>query len=132
MNPLIPFNPTVSALIDSLNHPLADGIQLLRQIILTANPAISENIKWNGPNYVFENQDRITMRIQPVSNTIQLIFHRGSKTLEMPDSKLITNPSQLLLWKTNDRAIASFKNKSEIESSAEALQQIVQEWILVD
>jgi hypothetical protein len=122
-------NNEVILFLDKLNHPLRNEIELLRNIILTTNVEISENIKWNGPNYIFENSDRITMRIQP--KQIQLIFHRGAKVLEQPKSALIDDNSELLTWKTNDRAVATFKNLDEISSNSTSLVNIVTKWLKV-
>jgi hypothetical protein len=119
----------VTLFLDELQHPLRKEIELLRNIILTTNVSISENIKWNGPNYVFENNDRITMRVQP--KQIQLIFHRGAKVLEQPKEKLINDDSGMLVWKTNDRAIATFKNLDEISSNSATLVDIVTKWLKV-
>ena len=84
----INLNPDVSVFLDEQNHPLRKEIQLLRQSILSANKNLSENIKWNGPNYCLDKEDRITMKIQPPKN-IQIVFHRGAKVKEQPKEKLI-------------------------------------------
>ena len=122
-------NDEVSNFLNELNHPFRKEIEQLRTFILTAEKKLTENIKWNGPNYCFENEDRITMRIQPPSKQIQLIFHRGAKKLEQPNGKLIANKSKLLVWKENDRAIATFKNMQDIENAKVDLAKIIVEWI---
>jgi len=124
----IDFNPDVTTLLHDLNPPFRNGIELLRHLILSADSGITENIKWNGPNYCFENEDRITMRVQ-APKQVQLIFHRGAKVKEQPEAKLIQDESGLLAWKENDRAVASFKNMAEIESRKEELTAIVRDWI---
>ncbi|RDC62519.1 DUF1801 domain-containing protein [Adhaeribacter pallidiroseus] len=121
-------NEEVTKFVDALNHPLRAEIEELRQIILAAIKGLTENIKWNGPNYCFNDQDRITMRIHP-SKQIQLIFHRGVKKMRQPADKLINDPSGLLLWKENDRAIATFKNRAEIEKAESNLKKIISDWI---
>lgn|SRR5690606_2570759 len=121
-------NPDVTDFLDRLNYPLRKEFELLRKYVLSAKSGIEENIKWNGPNYTFNGEDRITMKIRPPKN-VQLIFHRGAKVLEMPKEKLLNNNSGLLNWKTNDRAIATFVTMDEIVSNKEALQKIVKEWI---
>ncbi|HEX8277932.1 MAG TPA: DUF1801 domain-containing protein, partial [Segetibacter sp.] len=73
-------NIEVTEFLDDLHHPLRAEIEQLRLTILNADGRITENIKWNGPNYCFENEDRITMRIHPPKQ-IQLIFHRGVRKL---------------------------------------------------
>ena len=80
----------VTKFLDELNHPFRIEIELLRHFILTANNKLTENIKWNGPNYCYENADIITMRIQPIkTKQIQVIFHCGAKVQDQPKEKLI-------------------------------------------
>ncbi len=122
-------NKEVTNFLDEQNHPFRNEIELLRNCILIANSDLTENIKWNGPNYCIDNEDRITMRIQPPTKQVQLIFHRGAKKQEQPKDKLIANTSKMLLWKENDRAIATFKNMQDIENGRVELTKIVAEWI---
>lgn len=122
-------NKDVTEFMDELQHPFRNEIEQLRNYILTANSELSENIKWNGPNYCFGNEDRITMRVQPPTKQVQLIFHRGAKKQEQPNDKLISNKSKLLVWKENDRAIITFKSLQDIESGKAELTSIVSEWI---
>ncbi len=126
----IHLNPEVTIFLDDLNHPFRTEIEELRTYILSANPALTENIKWNGPNYCFDNEDRITMRIQPPTKQVQLIFHRGAKKQDQPKEKLISNTSKLLVWKENDRAIITFKNLHDIEFGKTELTKIVKEWLI--
>ncbi len=122
-------NKEVTDFLDEQNHPFRNEIEKLRTLILTANRALTENIKWNGPNYCFDNEDRITMRIQPPTKQVQLIFHRGAKKQTQPTDKLIPNKSKLLVWKENDRAIVTFKNLHDIENGNTELTTIINEWI---
>jgi uncharacterized protein YdeI (YjbR/CyaY-like superfamily) len=94
-------NIKVTNFLDELNHPFRNEIEQLRICILSANINLTENKKWNGPNYCYENNDRITMNIQPPNKRVSLIFHRGTKKQEQPQDKLIANKSKLLLWKEN-------------------------------
>lgn len=118
----------VSEFIDSLNHPLRNEIEQLRKCILSANDGLTENIKWNGPNYSYNDEDRITMKIQPPKQ-VQLIFHRGANKMVQPSNRLIDTKSKLLNWKENDRAVATFKTMEEIKNAQSDLVKIVNEWI---
>ncbi len=124
----IPLNEEVTKFLNDLNHPLRKEIEQLRQVVLSANAGLSENIKWNGPNFCFQGQDRISMRIQPPKQ-LQLIFHRGVKVLVQPSETLIQDKSNLLTWKTNDRAVATYKSIEEILSSKPALTKIINDWV---
>jgi uncharacterized protein YdeI (YjbR/CyaY-like superfamily) len=123
-------NPEVSTFLDELNHPFRNEIEQLRHCILASNSDLTENIKWNGPNYCHNNNDRITMRVMPPKKQVQLIFHRGTKKLEQPKEKLIEDSSGILVWKENDRAIATFKSMEEIEKSKASLDEIVKNWLI--
>lgn len=122
-------NSEVTNFLDEQKHPFRKEIELLRNCILSANTALTENIKWNGPNYCFANEDRITMRIQPPTKQAQLIFHRGAKKQAQPKDKLIPHKSKMLAWKENDRAVATFKNILDIENGKAELTEIIKEWI---
>jgi len=123
-------NTEVTNFLDQLNHPFRLEIEQLRNYILLANNNLTETIKWNGPNYSFNNEDRITMRVQPQSNQVQIIFHRGAKKQIQPKNKLIDNKTKLLTWKENDRATINFKSLQEIEESKAELRIIINEWLL--
>jgi hypothetical protein len=126
---IIKLNIEVTDFLNNLNHPFIKEIEQLRNCILSANKNISENIKWNGPNYCIDNEDRITMRVQPPTKQLQLIFHRGAKKKEQPKDKLIANKSKMLVWKENDRAILTFKSLQDIENGKTELATIINEWV---
>ncbi|MFN3301309.1 MAG: DUF1801 domain-containing protein [Sediminibacterium sp.] len=121
-------NKEVTQFLKEQNHPLSDVIELIRNKIISAEPDLDENIKWNGPNYSYNGEDRITMKIHP-PKSIQIIFHCGAKVREQPPTKLIDNDFGLLTWKENNRAIATFKNTQEVNSKSFELRQIVKDWI---
>ena len=50
-NPKINLNSEVTNFLNELNHPFRNEIEQLRNCILSANSKLTENIKWNGPNY---------------------------------------------------------------------------------
>jgi hypothetical protein len=125
----INLNSEVTDFLNEQRHPFRKEIEELRNYILSSNPALTENIKWNGPNYCFDNEDRITMRIQPPTKQVQIIFHRGAKKQTQPKDRLISNKSKMLVWKENDRAIVTFKSLQDIENGKTELTDIVTEWI---
>lgn len=119
----------VSELINQLNLPLTYEIDRLRELILHVNLPLVEIIKWNGPNYQYRNEDRITLRIQDIKQ-IQIIFHRGAKVKIQPHNQLIEDEFKLLMWKENDRAIISLKSIDDIEINKESIQTLIYRWIL--
>jgi hypothetical protein len=126
----INLNPTVTEFLDALNHPFRAEIEELRNIILSVDNGITENIKWNGPNYCVNDEDRITMSIQPPKQ-IRIVLHCGAKVKTAPKEKIIKNDFGMLDWKGNDRAIATFKSKEDVTRMKTNLKAIIAEWIEV-
>ncbi|MEZ4920599.1 MAG: DUF1801 domain-containing protein [Saprospiraceae bacterium] len=118
----------VSNFLDKKNHPLRTEIDLLRYLILIASPDLVETVKWNGPNYSVQGLDRITMKIFPPKK-IQLVFHTGAAKTAQPEHRILSTKSNLLVWKENNRAIASFSNQNEIKSLHTDILQIVADWV---
>ncbi len=121
-------NPEVTIFLNELEHPLRREIDLIRNLILGIDGGISENVKWNGPNFMYKGKDRITMKINPPKQ-IQLIFHRGAKVLTLPEKNLIDDPYNIMTWKAKDRAVISLKNESEIKIRSTAVIELAKEWI---
>ena len=69
---------SVTAFLETLEHPRKAEIERLRAIILAADPTLGEQIKWNAPSFGRNGEDRITFRLQP-GDKVDLIFHRGAK-----------------------------------------------------
>lgn len=124
-------NEDVTTFLDGFSHPLRKEIEQLRRLIMSSNNNLAENVKWNGPNYSSIKGDRITMKIYPPKQ-IQLIFHLGAKVQEQPDRRRISGDNGFLDWKTNDRAVVSFKSIEDINSREAVLIEIINAWLKED
>lgn len=121
-------NPEVTAFLDEMNHPLREVIETLRRIILSTDLRLTEGIKWNGPNYSLNGEDRITLKINPPTK-IQVIFHCGAKVKEQPAERLLKDDYSLLDWKSNDRAVLTLRNMRELEHNEAVIVDIVTKWL---
>lgn len=124
----MPLSPLVSEYLATLNHPLIEEIQKVRILVIKAVPDLTENIKWNGPNYACQGKDRITIKIQP-PKVVQVIFHCGAKASAISPKELVMDLDKLLDWKSADRAVITFKNHALIDQHSEAFVAIVKSWI---
>ncbi len=118
----------VDSFLQKLDHPLKAEVEALREIILGSHAEITENIKWNAPNYRYRGEDRVTFRLAPATDKIQLIFHRGVKVKDSQDFAF-TNGSGLLKWVAKDRATITFRNMQEVMTNAPALRDLVRRWL---
>lgn len=114
---------------DRLQHPLKKEIEEVRQVILNAGVLLSEQIKWNAPSYSYNNEDRITFQLHGKKG-FRLIFHCGAKVKkDTAMERLIDDPSGLLQWASNDRAIISFTDSDDVNAKKDKLPSLILKWI---
>ena len=117
----------VAQFLKSLDHPMKSEMEALRWIILKSDSRVTEGIKWNVPSFYFH--DWFATFDLRSGAWIQVIFHRGAKVKAIGDSRYVKDPAGILNWITNDRCIAKFISKHDVESKATAFAKIVTEWV---
>jgi hypothetical protein len=110
-----------------LEHPLKAEIERVRAIILAADPAITERIKWKAPSFCYRGDDRVTMKLHPPTS-VQLIFHRGAKVKDSTDFTF-ADDTGLLKWAARDRAVLTLTDMVTIEENEAALTDLVTRWM---
>ena len=120
----------VEQYLTALRHPLKEGVLQLRAAILAADPAISESVKWNAPNFRYAGQDRVTFRLQP-RDQLQLIFHRGAKVRADAGDFAFEDPSGLMTWAAPDRAVIDFPDLEAVTARRAQVVALVNRWVLV-
>ena len=118
----------VDQFMQKLEHPLKAEVEAVREIILDSDPQITEQIKWNAPSFCYQVKDRITFRLAPATDSIQLIFHRGAKVKDSSNFEF-KDDSGLLKWLAKDRAAITFRSMDEVKESAAALRELVSRWM---
>ena len=111
----------------SLQHPHADVVHLLREIVLAADPSIIEGIKWNSPSFR-TSEWFATMNIRP-TKPIRMVLHTGAKLTPGTPPFSVDDPDGLLTWLGTDRAIVEFANLAALEQSRTALTALLRQWI---
>jgi len=120
---------TVEAFLSSLKHPQTALINVIRQSIQTAAPALSEGIKWKAPSYALNGNDIITFNFrQP--DAIALIFHTGPKGKDtQTGQRLFEDKSHRLKWLADKRCLFSIQDAADWQASEQNLRQLVQTWV---
>jgi hypothetical protein len=114
----------VDAFMAGLDHPLKDGIALVRRIICGASPAIREGIKWNAPS--FRTKEFFATIHLRSRDKIQIVFHLGAKARDDVQSMAIADPCGLITWLAKDRCLVTV---GDVVANKDALAAIVREWI---
>ena len=118
----------VNQYMEKLDHPLKAEIERVRELILGSDSQITEHIKWNAPSFCYQGEDRVTFRLFPAVDSIQLIFHRGAKVKASTDFAF-QDESGLLKWLAQDRATLLFHDSNEIEDKSTLFKNLVSRWM---
>ena len=118
---------SVSSYLAMLDHPYKAEIVALRQIILGADPAIGEGIKWNVPS--FRTTEYFATLHLRGTNGIGVVLHFGAKKQGLATTVSIDDPSLLLTWLAQDRAMATFRDLQDIEAKQAAFQAVIRQWV---
>jgi hypothetical protein len=121
---------TVDAFLQDQSIDRRSAINVLREIVLTARPGVTEIVKWNSPNFVYQGDDRMTVNAS-AQNVVRLILHAGVSTAE--DKQAAPNftgdPDELLHWHSNIRASLAVKDATEAEAKRDAISRVVSNWL---
>lgn len=118
----------VEHFMQKLEHPLKTEIQAVRDVVLGADSAIAEGIKWNAPSFR-TTEYFATVNLREKAG-VGLILHLGAKVRDMaPGSLQLEDPQGLLRWLAKDRAMIVFENMPSIVGSKPAFEHIIRQWI---
>lgn len=117
----------VNAFMAKLSHPLKADIGAVRKIILGANQAIGEEVKWNAPGFR-TTESFATVNLRSVDK-LQFIFHLGAKVRKDLPGLEIPAPTGMVKWLAKDRCLVTVGTGKELDANKTALQALVRAWI---
>ncbi|HET6763976.1 MAG TPA: DUF1801 domain-containing protein [Longimicrobiaceae bacterium] len=123
-----PASAAVDAYLAALDHPLKAEIVALRAIILSADAAIGEGIKWNAPSF-HTTEHFATFHLRGKAG-VQVVLHLGAKARADAGVRAgIVDGAELLQWRGPDRAIVTFWDMADVEARRDAFVRVLQQWI---
>jgi hypothetical protein len=123
----------VDAFMANLQHPLANVTEALRTIILSSDPEIGEEIKWNAPAFFYTGElspfdPKQYKRHIAVFN----LFKKDCVRLVFPTGAKIDESDGLLEGDYCDgRTLALFCSMDEVFAKKAALQRAIKKWLLL-
>ncbi len=116
----------VEAFLAGLAPTCRSEVEALRRIILGADPAIGEGIKWKVLS--FRTTDYFATLHLRMKVGLGLILHLGAKVRDTP-AVPVEDPEGLLTWLARDRALITFADLEEIQARQVALVALIRQWI---
>lgn len=111
-----------------LQHARKPEIELIRTAILESEPRLTETIKWNAPNFVFDGEDRVTFRLQP-GDRVDLILHRGARKRADSDAFAFEDPSGLIQWAAPDRGVIAIPDGTDLDLLLRTILPVIHAWV---
>ena len=112
-------NPKVDAYLKDLDHPLKEIWMQIREIILSADSKMEEDIKWGAPTFIYKgNLATFNPRAKKFVN---LTFHTGAA---------IDDPAGVLEGDAKEARVFRVETIDELEQKKTGLEKVVKNWIL--
>lgn len=119
--------PAVEAWLAGRTPEIRGAVERLRAIVLNAADGVTEHIKWNGPSFCIDGDDRITVGFAPGVG-VRAILHRGVKVKDATGFAF-PDDSGLIQWAAPDRGVVTFADEAAIAASAEVFADICRRWL---
>jgi hypothetical protein len=119
----------VDAFFFLLKHPHHDTLLAIRKAILSADPSIAEGIKWNVPS--FRTTEYFATLHLRAKQGAGVILHFGAKKRDdLHARESIADPSALLTWLSDDRAVVLFTTLADFTAARSAFAHLIRQWII--
>ena len=121
----------VDAYMQRLKHPLVDVVEALRAVILSTNPEIGEEIKWNAPAFFYSGKMKPFNPKEYKRYIVVFNLHRkDSIRLVFPSGARVKDQSGLLEGDYPDgRRLALFSTVGDVKAKKSSLQSIINLWL---
>jgi hypothetical protein len=121
----------VDAYMQRLRHPLGSVVEALRQVILSTDHEIGEEIKWNAPSFFYSGEMK---SFDPKEYKRYLIvfnlYQKDCIRLVFPSGARVKDKSGLLEGDYADgRRLAFFSSLGDVKSKKPALQGVIKMWL---
>jgi hypothetical protein len=119
------------AYIQNVKHPLVNVMEALRQLILSTDLEIGEEIKWNASTFFYKGEMR---PFNPKEYKRYLIvfnlFKQDCVRLVFPSAAKVNDTSSLLEGDYVDgRRLAMFYSMEDVETKKTAMQAVIRKWL---
>ena len=118
--------------LSSLTPDKKSQVELLRTIIKTAAPSLTEHIKWNAPSYTFDGVDRITFNLLNKEGLVKLVLHVGGTRPENKKGEpVMADDSGIIAWQSDVRGVLTFTDLADVKAKQKTVADILSRWLAV-
>ena len=116
--------------IQKLGKPYSDTIETIRQIILSVDKEIGEQIKWNSPSFFYKGEMKPFDPKEYKRDIVVVNFRNNKILLVFPTGAIINNKSGLLEGDYKDgRRLVNFTDLNDVKAKEKALKNVLRQWL---
>jgi hypothetical protein len=120
----------VTAYLNQLEPKQAADVQVLREFILSIDPEISEEIKWNSPSFYFNGEMKPFDPKTYKRDILVINLHRGKILFVLPTGAIINDAAGILEGAyTDGRRIMNINNLEDFNNKKEGLKLAILDWL---
>jgi hypothetical protein len=120
----------VTAYIQQLEPAFGEVIETIRQIILSTDKDIGEEIKWNAPTFFYAGEMKPSNPKEYKKYIIVTNFLKGRILLVFPSGAKINDTTGFLEGDYKDgRRLHYFKDLADVLANKNALQNVIKKWL---
>jgi hypothetical protein len=121
----------VQKFLDDCDHPLKAAMEEIRRIVLSTDPEIEEQIKWNAPAFFYAGDMKAFDPKEYKRDILVYNLHKKEYLLLVfPTGAKIEDSSGLLEGNFPDgRKTVSFSSLEQVKQRANDLQTVIKKWL---
>lgn len=122
---------SVTEYLQKLDHPLADAVEALRQVILKTDKEIGEQVKWNSPSFYYTGEMKPFDPKEYKRDIVVFNLHKKEYILLIfPTGATIKDTTGVLEGQfTDGRRMVKIESMKDVKAKEKALQTVIKEWL---
>jgi hypothetical protein len=124
----------VTTHIAALSAPFAETVGYVRQVILSADKTVGEQIKWNSPSFYYTGDMKPFDPKEYKRDIVVMNLRKGEILLVFPTGAKVNDTTGILEGSyTDGRRMVKIANMEEAQAKEKALKTVIKDWLkLVD
>lgn len=125
---------SVTEYIQKLDPGFARLVEAIRQLILSTDKEIGEQIKWNSPSFFYQGEMKPFNPKEYKRDIMVLNIRKGIALLVFPTGAIINDTTGILEGQyTDGRRLVTFTDMKDVAAKGKDLQKVIKQWLkLVD
>ena len=129
-SPALPDSAQVTAHIQKLDKKQAAIVQYVRQVILSADKEIGEQIKWNSPSFYYTGNMKEFNPKEYRRDIVVMNLHKGRVLLIFPTGAKIDDKPGLLEGDFKDgRRMVTIKDLEDAKEKEGRMKEVIKDWL---